>query len=99
MAGTKAFSAQAVELYDNPPNKVATDGLASCPHAIEEALGEDVEHEVRPCPENPGEQSHRTVKHRYHPTLGLGEFEATRRFCKAVDEVGNFLKPRSRMAE
>lgn len=29
----------------------------------------------------------------------FGEFEAAQRFCQAVDKVGNFLKPRSHMAE
>ncbi|MGR3278686.1 IS6 family transposase [Acaryochloris marina NIES-2412] len=99
MAGTKAFFAQAIELHDDPPDKVATDGLASYPRAITEELGEDVEHEVRACTENPVEQSHRPVKHRYHPTFGFGEFNAAQRSCKAVDEVSNFLRPRTRMAE
>ncbi len=58
-----------------------------------------MEHEVRPCKANPVEQSHRRVKHRYYPTLGFGEFEAAQRFCQAVDEVHNFLRPRSQMAE
>ncbi len=58
-----------------------------------------MEHEVRPCTANPVEQSHRGVKHRYYPTLGFGEFEAAQRFCLAVDEVNNFLRPRSQMAE
>ena len=58
----------------NIPDKVATDGLASYPRAIEEELGEDVEHEVRSCNANPVEQSHRGIKHRYYPTLGFGEF-------------------------
>ncbi|MEO0769278.1 MAG: hypothetical protein AAFY72_07560, partial [Cyanobacteria bacterium J06649_4] len=35
----------------------------------------------------------------YYPTLGFGEFEAAQRFCRAVDEVGNFLRPRARMTE
>ncbi|ABW32119.1 hypothetical protein AM1_B0401 (plasmid) [Acaryochloris marina MBIC11017] len=78
---------------------MATDGLASYPRAIEEELGEDVEHEVCPRIENSVEQSHRPVKHRYHPTLGFGEFEAAHRFCKAVDEVSIFLRPRTRKRE
>ena len=49
MDGTKAFFAQAAELHgDNIPDKVATDGLISYARAIEEELGKDVEHEVRP---------------------------------------------------
>ncbi|MEO1125724.1 MAG: IS6 family transposase [Cyanobacteria bacterium J06639_16] len=99
MAGTKAFFEQAIGLHEDAPDKVATDGLASYPRAIEEALGKDTEHEVRPCTANPVEQSHRPVKHRYYPTLGFGEFDAAQRFCRAVDEVGNFLRPQSQMAE
>ena len=100
MDGTKAFFAQAVGLHDdNIPDKVATDGLGSYPRAIEEELGEEVEHEVRPCTVNPVEQSHRGIKHRYYPTLGFGEFEAAQRFCQAVEEVNNFLRPRKQMAE
>lgn len=99
MTGTKAFFAQAIELHKDAPEKVATDGLASYPRAIEEELGKDTEHEVRPCTANPVEQSHRRIKHRYYPTLGFGEFEAAQRFCRAMDEVGNFLRPQSRMAE
>ena len=99
MVGTKAFFAQAIGLHEDAPEKVATDGLVSYPRAIEEELGENVEHEVRPCTANPVEQSHRCIKHRYYPTLGFGEFEAAQRFCRAVDEVGNFLRPQLRMGE
>lgn len=67
--------------------------------SFQKELGEDVEHEVRPCTANPVEQSHRGIKHRYYPTLGFREFEAAQRFCQAVDEVGNFLRPRKQMAE
>lgn len=38
MEGTKAFFAQVLELHEDPPEKVATDGLASYPRAIEEEL-------------------------------------------------------------
>ena len=100
MEGTKAFFAQAVGLHsDEIPEKVATDGLNSYPRAIEEELGENVEHEVRTCTANPVEQSHRGIKHRYYPTMGFGEFEAAERFCSAVDEVNNFLRPRTHMRE
>ena len=99
MEGTKTFFAQALELHEETPETVATDGLASYPRAIQEELGEDVEHDVRPCTANPVEQSHRPVKHRYYPTLGFGNFDAAERFCRAVDEVANFLRPRTQMAE
>lgn len=67
--------------------------------AIEEELGKDTEHEVRPCTANSVEQSHRRIEHRYYPTLAFGESEAAQRFCRAVDEVSNFLRPRSQMTE
>lgn len=79
--------------------KAATDGLASYPRAITEELGKEVEHEVRPCTANPVEQSHRQIKHRYYLTLGFGEFDTVQRFCRAVDEASNFLRPRSLMTE
>lgn len=69
MSGTKAFFAQSIDLHEDAPEKVATDGLASYPRAIEEELGKEVEHEVRPCTANPVEQSPRRVKHRYYPYL------------------------------
>ena len=99
MAGTKAFFAQAAQLHDTSPEKVTTDGLASYPRAIKEELGDEVEHQVVTCTSNPVEQSHRRVKYRYYPSLGYGEFNAAQRFCQAVDEVAQFLRPQSRMAE
>lgn len=40
IAGTKAFFAQAIGFHEDTPEKVATDGLASCPRAIAEELGQ-----------------------------------------------------------
>ena len=101
MEGIKAFFSQALSLYHEAPERVATDGLTFYPRAIEEEWGDedDVDHEVRPCTANPVEQSHRPVKHQYYTTLGVGEFEAAAQFCKAVDEVANFLRQRSHMTE
>ena len=62
-------------------------------------LGEEVKHEVLLCTANVVEQSHQGIKHRYSPMMGFGEFEAAQQFCQAFDEVRNFLRPRSRMAE
>ena len=98
MAGTQAFFARATELHETSPERVATDGLTAYPWAIKEALGKDVEHEIRPCTANPMEQSHRRVKYRYYPSPGYGDFEAAQRFCQVVDEVDHGLRPRSQMA-
>ena len=99
MEGTKAFFARARTIAEDIPERVQTDGLASYPRAVEEELGEEVKHEVLPCTANAVEQSHRGIKHRYFPMMGFGEFEAAQRFCQAFDEVRNFLRHRSQMAE
>jgi hypothetical protein len=39
------------------------------------------------------EQDHRGVKGRYRPMRGFKEFGAAHRFCRAFDEVRNFLRP------
>jgi transposase-like protein len=62
-------------------------------------LGSDVKHEVRGCLGNPIEQSHRGIKQRYYPMLGLGAIESAKRFCQAFDEVKQLLRPRARMTE
>ncbi len=99
MEAAKAFFAQAHEVAGQPPHRVVTDGLASYPRAIAEELGTDVEHEVRGCLGNPIEQSHRGIKQRYYPMLGFGAIERAKRFCQAFDEVKQFLRPRTKMAE
>jgi transposase-like protein len=92
MEAAKAFFAGAHEAAQHPPQRVATDGHTSYPRAIEEELGEAVEHEVISCRENPIEQSHRGIKQRYYPTLRFGAFESAQRFCQAYDDVRNFFQ-------
>jgi hypothetical protein len=41
------------------------------------------------------EQDHRAIKGRYRPMRGFKEFDAAHRFCRAFDEVRNFLHPDS----
>ena len=99
MEAAKAFFAQAYEVAEQAPERVATDGHTSYPRSIEEELGEAVEHEVRDCRGNPIEQSHRGIKQRYYPTLGFGVFESAQRFCQAYDELRNFIRPQRYMTE
>jgi transposase-like protein len=99
MESAKAFFARALEIAPVPPNRVVTDGLASYPRAIAEELGEAVTHEPGTCLDNPIEQDHRGIKHRYYSMLGFGAFESAKRFCAAFEEVRQFLRPRSRMTE
>lgn len=58
MEAVKAFFAQAYEIAEQPPQRVATDGRTSYPRAIAEELGEEIEHEVRDDRGNLIEQSH-----------------------------------------
>jgi putative transposase len=62
----KALFAQAHEVVQQAPQRVAIGGHVSYVRAIEEELGEGVEHEVR-CRGDPIEQSHRGGKQRYYP--------------------------------
>jgi transposase-like protein len=99
MEVAKVFFAQAYEVAEQVPQRVATDGHTSYPRAIEEELGEAVEHEVRDCRGNPIEQSHRGIKQRYYPTLGFGAIASARRFCQSYDEVRNFMRVQHYMTE
>ena len=99
MAAAKSFFQQALEVAEEPPVHVVTDGHGSYPRAIKEELGKEVEHERRGCQGNPVEQSHRPVKARYYPTLGFGAFESAKCFCEAFDELHQYFRPRQRMTE
>ncbi len=45
------------------------------------------------------EQDHRGIKQRYYPMRGFGNVESATRFCRAFDEVRNYLRPRHTMGE
>ncbi len=98
LAAAKAFFEQTQDVAESPES-VVTDGLRSYPRAIAEVLGPEVEHEPVSCTANRIEQDHRGIKHRYYPTLGFHNFDAAQRFCRVVEEVRNFLRPRRWMGE
>jgi len=95
MESAQAFFEQALGVTQAPPNRVVTDRLASYPRAISEVLGEAVIHEPGSCLDNPIEQDHRGIKHRYYPMLGFGAFESAKRFCTAFEEVRQYSRTRS----
>jgi transposase-like protein len=99
MEAAKAFFAQVQEMVEQQPERVVTDGHTSYPRAIASEFGAEVEHEVRSCLGNPIEQSHRGIKQRYYPTLGFGAVESAKRFCQVFDEVKQFLRPKTLLAE
>jgi putative transposase len=87
-SGRSARSVTQVE-----PEQVTTDGHTSYPKAIAEELGTDVDHRTSQYKNNVMEQDHRGVKGRYRSMRGFKNFDAAHRFCRAFDEVRNFLRP------
>lgn len=78
---------------------MVTDGHTPYPRAIVEVLGSEVEHHPVSGAANPIEQDHRGMKHRYYLMLGFGHVTTAQRFCRAFDEVRQFLRPRQRMGQ
>ena len=99
LAAAKAFFAPAQDLAGQAPERVITDGHTPYPRAIAEVLGPEVKHERVSCCANPIEQDHRGIKQRYYPLLGFKDFTAAQRFCRAFEEVRQFLRPRQFMGQ
>jgi putative transposase len=95
MAAAKAFLRSARSVTQVEPEQVTTDGHTSYPKAIAEELGKDVDHRTSQYKNNVIEQNHRSIKGRYRPMRGFKNFDAAQRFCRAFDEVRNFLRPAS----
>ncbi len=75
------------------PEQVTTDGHTSYPKTIADELGTDVDHRTSQYKNNVLEQNHRGTKGRYRSMRGFKNFDAAHRFCRAFDEVRNFLRP------
>jgi putative transposase len=78
---------------------VTTDGHDSYPRAIRETLGSDVLHRTNAYLNNRLEQDRRGIKQRYYPMRGFGSFVSASRFCRAFDEVRQFLRVRITMKQ
>jgi putative transposase len=99
MEAAQRFFKQAVDVVGHTPEQVTTDGHTSYPRAIRETMGNDVLHRKRKYLNNGLEQDHRGIKQRYYPMRGFGTFKAATRFCRAFDELRNYLRPRCTMGE
>jgi transposase-like protein len=99
MDAAKQFFKQAVAVVGHAPDQVTTDGHRSYPRAIREAIGNNILHRTNKYLNNRLEQDHRGIKQRYYPMRGFGCFEAAARFCRAFDELRNYLRPRRAMGE
>src|SRR3954471_17376955 len=95
MAAAKAFLRSARSVTQVEPEQVTTDGHTSYPKAIAEELGTDVDHRTSQYKNNVMEQDHRGIKGRYRSMRGFKAFGSADRFCRAFDEIRNFLRPAS----
>jgi putative transposase len=95
LAAAKAFFRSAQSVTQVEPEQVTTDGHTSYPTAIAEELGDGVEHRTSQYKNNVLEQDHRGIKGRYRSMRGFKAFGSADRFCRAFDEIRNFLRPTS----
>jgi transposase-like protein len=78
------------------PDRVTRDGHDSYPGAIRTVLGKGVRHCNSQYLNNRLEQDHRGVKGRYGAMRGFKCPRSAGDFCRAYDELRNFLRSRSR---
>ncbi len=89
----------ALEVAEQAPERVTTDGHDSYPRAIRETLGAEVAHRCNPYLNNRIEQDHRGIKQRYYPLRGFGNFDAAARFCRAFNEQRHYFRLRTAMRQ
>ncbi len=99
MEAAKRFFKGALEIAEQVPKRVTTDGHDSYPRAIRETLGNEVLHRCNPYLNNRLEQDHRGIKQRYYPMRGFGSFDAASRFCRAFDEQRQYFRLRPGMGQ
>ncbi len=99
MDSAKRFFKAALEVAEQAPERVTTDGHDSYPRAIRETLGEHVRHRCNAYLNNRIEADHRGVKQRYYPMRGFGTFDAAARFCRAFDEQRHYFRMRLGMCQ
>lgn len=99
MEAAKRFFRKALEIAEQPPEQVTTDGHDAYPRAIRETLGEEVRHRCSPYLNNCIEQDHRGIKQRYYPMRGFKSADSATRFCQAFDEQRQYFRFRTRMRQ
>jgi putative transposase len=95
LAAAEAFFASALGVTGVRPQRVTTDGHDAYPAAIRTGLGDAVLHRTSRYLNNHLEQDHRGIKGRGRPMRGFKSVFSARRFCRAHDEVRDFLRPES----
>ena len=99
MDAAKQFFKQALGICGHAPEHITTDGHRSYPRAIHETIGNEVAHLTNTYLNNRIEQDHRSIKQRYYPMLGIGNFMSATSFCLTCDELHHYVRPRSMMGE
>ena len=99
VSGALALFRSAVAVTGTTPDKVTTDKHASYPPALDEVFCDDLEHRTSKYLNNYLEQDHRAVKGRYQPMQGFQTHTSAARFCRAHDEVRDFLRPATQRKE
>jgi transposase-like protein len=99
MEAAKRFFKAALEIAEQTPEKVTTDGHDAYPRAIREILGDDVIHRCNPYLNNRLEQDHRGIKQRYYSMRGFGNYDSASRFCRAFDEQRQYFRLRPGMGQ
>ena len=95
----EAFFRSARTVIGQTPEKVTNNGHDVYPGAIKATLGQAVRHRTSRYLNNHLEQDHRGIKQRIRPMGGFKRVESAQRFCRAHEEVRNFLRPRSHRNE
>ncbi len=98
LEAAKRFFTRARGVVGRAPERVTTDGHVAYARAIRRALGRKVQHRHSRYLNNRLEQDHRGVKQRCYPMRGFGSVAAAR-FCGAHDELRDYLRSRTAMAE
>lgn len=99
MAAAKAFFAEALEITGMIPNRVTSDGHHAYPGAIRDELGYEVIHRTNQYLNNHLEQNLPGIKQRYYPMRGFKSVSSASRFCRAFDELRDFLRPQRRRGQ
>jgi len=94
-AAAEAFFCPARTVTGHTPARVTNDGHDADLGASKATLGAAAHHRTSHSLPNPLEQDHRGIRQRIRPMGGVKSVESAQRFCRAHDEVRNFLRPRS----
>ncbi len=99
MDAAKRFFKGALEVVEQAPARVTTDGHDSYPRALRETLDDEVTHRGAPYLNTRIVQDHRGINQRYYPMRGSGNVDAASRFCRAFDEQRHYFRLRITMRQ